>query len=100
MSDSKFKRFIEDFVCENCGFEVKGNGYTNHCPKCFFSKHVDIFPGDRGEKCLGLMRPFSLEQKDGAWIVIQKCQLCGKEHRNKLSPEDDFDALIKICKIE
>ena len=27
---------------------MKGNGYTNHCPKCLWSKHVDINPGDRG----------------------------------------------------
>lgn len=36
-----FTRVIEDFICENCGTEVKGNGYTNHCPKCLWSKHVD-----------------------------------------------------------
>ncbi|MFA6992594.1 MAG: RNHCP domain-containing protein, partial [Candidatus Gracilibacteria bacterium] len=38
----RFSRTIEDFVCEKCGAKVKGDGYTNHCPKCLWSKHVDI----------------------------------------------------------
>ena len=44
MPSLKFKRKKENFVCENCGAEVKGDGFTNHCPKCLYSKHVDIFP--------------------------------------------------------
>ena len=39
-----FKRKIEDFVCGNCGEKIKGDGYTNHCLQCLWSKHVDITP--------------------------------------------------------
>lgn len=92
----KFIKIKEDFICENCGQEVKGNGYTNHCPKCFFSKHVDIFPGDRGELCGGLMEPTGLEQKASEFVVVQKCQKCGKETKNRLSTEDDFLRLVAI----
>jgi hypothetical protein len=95
---SKFKRKIEDFVCENCGFEVKGNGFTNHCPKCLYSKHVDIFPGDRAETCGGMMEPVDTEENGGEWCVIQKCSKCDKIHKNKISKEDDFDHLVKINK--
>ena len=59
----QFQRKKENFVCEHCGQEVIGNGYTNHCPSCLHSKHVDINPGDRAETCGGLMEPVDLELK-------------------------------------
>jgi hypothetical protein len=96
MSDSKFKKKIEDFVCENCKAEVKGNGFTNHCPHCLWSKHVDIFPGDRAETCEGLMKPIDMEESRGEWSIIHKCQLCSKIQKNKTSKEDDFDKIVKI----
>jgi hypothetical protein len=104
MSDSKFKRKIEDFKCENCGAEVVGNGFTNHCPHCLWSKHVDIFPGDRsllrqgsaGQACEGMMKPISVEENKGEWSIIHKCQLCSKIQKNKISPDDNFDLIVKI----
>ena len=33
-----FTKKIEDFTCDHCGYNVKGKGYTNHCPKCLWSK--------------------------------------------------------------
>ncbi|MEK7061411.1 MAG: RNHCP domain-containing protein, partial [Patescibacteria group bacterium] len=43
-----FVKKIEDFVCKVCGTKVKGTGYTNHCPNCLYSLHVDEeVPGDR-----------------------------------------------------
>lgn len=93
---SKFKKKKEDFVCENCGIEVKGNGFTNHCPKCLYSKHVDVFPGDRSETCSALMMPISASENRGKWSIIHKCLKCGKEQKNKISKQDDFDEIIKI----
>lgn len=95
---SKFKRKIENFICENCGEEVRGDGFTNHCPKCLYSKHVDIFPGDRAESCGGLMEPTGTEEIGGEWRIIQKCRKCAKIQKNKISKEDDFDKLVKIVK--
>ena len=92
----KFKKTKENFVCENCNKKVKGNGFTNHCPSCLHSKHVDIFPGDRAEKCGGLMKPISKEENGGEWSVTHKCQKCGTTKKNKISKEDNFDCLIKI----
>lgn len=96
---SKFKRQIEDFVCEKCGTEVKGNGFTNHCSKCLYSKHVDIFPGDRQESCGGLMKPISASENGGEWSIIHKCLKCDKQQKNKISPEDDFDKVVEISKV-
>ncbi|OHA87678.1 MAG: hypothetical protein A3A96_03275 [Candidatus Zambryskibacteria bacterium RIFCSPLOWO2_01_FULL_39_39] len=94
----KFKRKIEDFTCENCGEDVDGNGYTNHCPHCLWSKHVDNFPGDRGADCGGLMCPIDTKESGREWCVIQKCQKCKKIHKNKISTADNFDRLVKINK--
>ena len=93
-----FQRKKENFVCENCGTEVMGNGYTNHCPKCLYSKHVDINPGDRAEKCGGLMVPIDIEIKNGQYIIIHRCQKCGITRRNKACENDDFEAILALAK--
>lgn len=93
----KFQRKIEDFKCEHCGFEVEGDGYTNHCPKCLWSKHVDINPGDRTETCEGLMSPVDAEKKRGEWRILHKCTRCRAEKWNKVLEEDDREAFLKIA---
>lgn len=93
-----FTKRIENFVCENCGYKVIGNGYTNHCPKCLHSKHVDVNPGDRSCSCEGLMEPIEILQKNGKFIVLQKCKKCGFERTNKTNINDDFSKIIEISK--
>ena len=93
-----FTRHKEDFICEVCGKYVKGNGYTNHCPACLCSKHVDINPGDRASDCGGIMRPIAVEMKDNAYIIVHKCEKCGFIRRNKTNEDDDFDKILEICK--
>ena len=56
-----FTKTVEDFNCAHCGAVVHGNGYTNHCPHCLYSRHVDNNPGDRLATCGGMMRPISDE---------------------------------------
>lgn len=91
----KFQRNIEDFTCEHCGHEVKGTGYTNHCPKCLYSKHVDVNPGDRGEECRGLMKPIQLIMKKGKHSIVHQCLLCGEERVNKTAQDDDIGVLLR-----
>ncbi len=93
-----FQRTKEDFICEHCGTEVKGDGYANHCPHCLYSKHVDINPGDREEDCGGLMEPVDLELKDGKYIIVHRCQRCGFVRRNKVDEGDDFNAVIDLSR--
>jgi methionyl-tRNA synthetase len=95
-----FQRTIEDFVCEHCGEKVSGNGYTNHCPKCLWSKHVDKNPGDRAEKCGGMMEPVSFEKRAGEYSVLHRCVRCGFERRNNFVKGDNFDALIKLTSVD
>src|SRR5689334_16401676 len=91
-----FKKTTEDFVCEKCGHEVKGNGYTNHCPECLWSKHVDINPGDRAHTCGGMMEPIGVKKKGEEYIILHKCTKCGLEKPNKAIPEDNFQMLIQV----
>ena len=94
----KFTKTEENFVCENCGTVVNGNGYTNHCPSCLFSKHVDVNPGDRQCECKGLMEPIDVLQKKGEYVIVHKCSKCGFERRNKFSENDSFNSLLEIIK--
>lgn len=88
----------EDFVCENCNKENHGNGYTNHCQECLFSKHVDNDPGDRMNTCRGLMKPVYISYTNNNKYVRHKCLKCGFEKNNILNTNDSVDAMIKIQK--
>ncbi len=90
----KFIKNQEDFTCDNCGAEVLGTGYTNHCPHCLWSKHVDIDPGDRAETCGGLMKPISVIKQGDNFILIHQCLDCGEERRNKAAVDDDIGGLL------
>ena len=92
----KFQRNIEDFICEQCATTVIGDGYTNHCPKCLFSKHVDIKPGDRAAECQGEMKPISSSYKNNRWTIIHRCLKCGATRKNRSAKEDCVDLLIKL----
>ena len=94
----KFSRRTENFICEHCGTKVIGNGYTNHCPNCLWSKHVDINPGDRAADCGGLMKPDAIELKNGEYTIIHRCTKCGHTRRNKTSPDDNFEEILKLSK--
>ena len=92
----RFERTKEDFICGNCGYAVQGDGYTNHCPHCLWSRHVDVNPGDRAAKCGGPMEPLRAEFKNGEWAIFHRCTRCGLERKNKVSERDDFNAIIKL----
>ncbi len=89
-----FQKNKEDFVCEHCGQAVLGSGYTNHCPKCLWSKHVDKNPGDRLEKCGGMMAPIKVEMEKDEFILSNKCEKCGHIKRNKTSLGDDLSNFL------
>ncbi|MDO8564442.1 MAG: RNHCP domain-containing protein [bacterium] len=93
-----FTRTIEDFKCERCGAEVKGTGYTNHCPKCLWSKHVDVEPGDRAATCAGLMEPVAVAQKKGEWVIEQRCTKCGFTRNQSAQKEDNLEVIIELSR--
>ncbi|RME79145.1 MAG: RNHCP domain-containing protein [Methanobacteriota archaeon] len=91
-----FIRNKEDFTCVNCGERVEGNGYTNHCPKCLWSKHVDILPGDRKSKCSSPMEPIAVSYEGYEFYIMHRCTACNKIKRNRASPKDNKDALYSL----
>ncbi len=88
------KRVIEDFTCQNCNTQVTGDGYTNHCPNCLWSKHVDIEPGDREANCGGLMEPQKIETDGTGFKVTHLCTKCGHTKSNKCAKQDQVDELL------
>ena len=92
----KFTKTTENFICVKCKMQIRGNGYTNHCPSCLWSMHVDINPGDRAENCRGLMEPVGIELKNGEYKIIHKCTVCGAQKLNRTSKDDNFSAIMKI----
>ena len=96
METKKFQRKKEDFFCENCGEKVKGSGYTDHCPVCLWSRHIDINPGDRKSLCRGMMKPSGLEIRGEEYLILYECVKCGYKHKVKSAKEDDFDEILKL----
>lgn len=92
-----FEKRVEDFVCARCHSAVKGTGYTNHCPACLWSQHVDNDPGDRAAECGGIMEPIKLEGSTGRYRILHKCILCGIERRVDTSDDDNTDALLALA---
>lgn len=91
-----FQRNKQNFKCEICSSFVESNGYTDHCPNCLASKHVDINPGDRKSECLGLMNPISTFYNKSSFIIIYKCVKCRKIKQVVQAPNDNIDILYKL----
>lgn len=96
----------EGFVCSHCGQAVPplAAGCRNHCPRCLHSVHLDVFPGDRGARCGGLMVPTRvLQHSKKGWIVEHRCARCGARSTNKLSLSDashpdSLDAVLSFMR--
>lgn len=98
----KFNMIDENFICENCGKEVKKLGYTarDHCPYCLYSKHLDINPGDRLNTCHGLMKPIGIEKYKNSYKIIYNCLKCHTNHKNIMASDDNFDLIIQLSNVE
>lgn len=90
----------EEFVCDNCGKMVNKLNYTarDHCPFCLYSKHVDINPGDRLNKCRGLLKPIDIEKYKNSYKIIYECTKCHEKHKNIMANDDDYNIIIEISK--
>ena len=93
-----FTKTVEDFSCTHCGAVVHGNGYTNHCPHCLWSCHVDNNPGDRASTCHGMMEPVSVESAGARFVITHRCTVCGHTRRQHTSDDDSMDAIIELSK--
>lgn len=97
-----FTEVDEAFQCEKCGFKVGKLGYScrDHCPNCLYSKHVDKNPGDRKNKCQGLLKPTGMEKYKDTYKIIYRCEKCNKEHKNVMAKDDNMNVLINLSVIK
>ncbi|MCL6450796.1 MAG: RNHCP domain-containing protein [Acetobacteraceae bacterium] len=93
----RFLRTVEDFTCHKCGARVKGDGYTDHCPRCLWSLHTDVNPGDRAAGCLGPMEPVGVEQRRGRFVIVHRCLRCGAVRRVRSAVGDSIDAILRVA---
>lgn len=92
-----FIRRVEDFICENCGELVEGDGYTDHCPKCLWAKHMDrLLPGDRESTCKGMMEPIKTNYEKGIFKIFYRCNKCGHEFGVREGKGDNRDELVSL----
>ena len=77
---------------------LKNFGYTarDHCPYCLYSKHLDIFPGDRKNECKGLMKPIGYMKKKKGEVILYRCTKCNEEHTNIIAKDDNIDKIIEL----
>jgi len=103
----KFTVINESFACIHCGEQVQPlvqGSCRNHCPRCFYSLHLDINPGDRAANCGGTLVPVGVEEhKKKGYMVTHRCDRCGHETRNKLAFDDpgqpdSFDRMLEIMR--
>lgn len=89
-----------EFICKNCNFEVvKSENFKgrNHCPKCLYSLHLDIFPNDNANSCHGLMQPVgTLQTEENELLIIHKCSTCDKSSRAKVVFDDNYEKILEI----
>ena len=95
-------RRAESFRCIHCRLDVPlvaaGTAHRNHFPTCLWSRHLDDEPGDRASDCRASMEPIAITvRKDGEWILIHRCQGCGKLSSNRIAGDDNPLLLIRIA---
>ncbi|MEG0873027.1 MAG: RNHCP domain-containing protein [Clostridia bacterium] len=87
------------FICKNCGQKVEKLKYTSrdHCNHCLYSMHVDITPGDRKNKCGGLLKPINIYTtgKKGQ-VILYKCLKCFENVRNIVATDDQKEKIYEV----
>ena len=93
------------FVCKHCGNRVSpvdDGSYRNHCPRCLYSRHLDVRPGDRASLCGGLMAPIGVRfMGRRGWQIVHRCETCGVMRANRVAggrrQPDAVDALTALA---
>jgi hypothetical protein len=43
------------------------------------------------------MEPIRVEQKQGKYVIVQRCRACGEVRRNVSASDDDFAAILAVA---
>ncbi len=94
----RFNEVDQEFICDNCKKKINKLNYSSrdHCNYCLYSKHVDIFPGDRASLCKGNLIPIDIEKHKDTYKVIYKCDKCNMIRKNVVANDDSFDKILEI----
>jgi ribosome biogenesis GTPase len=92
----------DGFRCTRCGTmigaDAPGTAHRNHCPRCLWSLHLDVTPGDRASGCGGAMEPISVwVRRDGEWAIVHRCVECGQMQPNRLAGDDNEAILLSLA---
>ena len=90
------------FLCDHCNRMVTpdpgGTDHRNHCPRCLWSVHADLRPGDRRCGCKGPMEPIAVWiRQGGEWAIIHRCRRCGALRSNRIAGDDNELALMSLA---
>jgi DNA-directed RNA polymerase subunit RPC12/RpoP len=106
LQTKRFQVVNEGFTCGHCGREVPPTAQTtprNHCPHCLWGRHVDVNPGDRANRCKGMMRPIGIYTHGRKeYVILHQCMRCGERVRAKAimsdtNAADDFDLIVELA---
>ena len=92
------------FTCHRCGLAVvplSNGSYRNHCPRCLYSRHLDLAPGDRASSCEGMMEPIGVKYRSGKGLqVVHRCMTCRLVRANRVARDtvqpDDWEQLLRL----
>ena len=98
------KRENTGFRCRYCGCDVAPvdtGSYRNHCPRCLYSRHLDVRPGDRASACGGPMAPVAVRHAGRkGWQLLHRCERCGVVRANRVAggtrQPDEAAALARV----
>ena len=90
------------FTCEHCQQVVvsqdPGTEHRNHCPRCLWSLHLDIRPGDRRSGCRGPMEPIAVWVRyNDEWAIVHRCKTCQTLRINRIAGDDNELVLISLA---
>lgn len=93
-----FAKNNQPFVCRFCGASVVSHPTSSrdHCNKCLKSLHVDVTPGDRRNKCKGVLEPVGIDIKGGEQRIVYRCQSCGQQIFCVVAPDDDREEILRL----
>ncbi|HPQ80252.1 MAG TPA: RNHCP domain-containing protein [bacterium] len=101
----RFRVINDGFTCGHCGRDVPptaGSTPRNHCPFCLWCMHVDINPGDRANRCRGMMRPIGIyTHSKKSYVILHQCTRCAERVKAKAilydaNAPDNFDIIIEL----
>ena len=55
-------------------------------------------PGDRKNKCQGLLKPIGIEKFKDTYKIIYQCEKCKEIHKNIMAKDDNLDLIIELSR--